>query len=211
MLSEAQPLRVGFVGLGTLGSAMALCLIRVGNDVTLFNRTRSRADRLAREGATVASDLAELTASCDVVGSCLRDGPAVQAIYAGPNGLLRHARPGQIFFEHGTFAPQVAREVATLARTSGAVFLDIPVTGGPQRASSGQLAAMAGGPVEALEAISPVLAAYTASVTHLGAVGRGLELKLVNQLLVSAHLAAAGEAVRLIDALGLDHSVSQSV
>lgn len=211
MPSKTRPPRVGFVGLGTMGSAMASCLVRDGYDVTVFNRTPGRADHLAREGAVVAADLAEVISNCDVVGSCLRDGPAVRAIYNGPEGLLRDARPGQIFFEHGTFAPQVAREVAGVARTSGAAFLDIPVTGGPQRATSGQLAAMAGGPAEALEAIGSVLASYTTSVTHLGPVGCGLELKLVNQLLVSIHLAAAGEAVKLIDALGLDQSISRHV
>jgi 3-hydroxyisobutyrate dehydrogenase-like beta-hydroxyacid dehydrogenase len=204
-------LRVGFMGLGTMGSAMALRLIRHGYHVTVFNRTRARTEPLARAGATVAADLAELTRNSDVIGSCLRDGPAVKAVYTGSEGLLSHGRAGQVIFEHGTFAPQVAREIAIAAARIGAQFLDIPVTGGPERAASGQLTAMAGGQAETLNSIRPVLAAYTANVAHLGAVGRGLELKLVNQLLVSVHMAAAGEAVRLIDALLLDRETSRTV
>jgi 3-hydroxyisobutyrate dehydrogenase-like beta-hydroxyacid dehydrogenase len=202
---------VGFVGLGTMGSAMALRLIIMGRHVVVHNRTPSRTDPLVQAGAELGPSLAGVANTADVVLSCLRDGAAVASMYLGSDGLIAHARPGQIFCEHGTFAPSLARRIGIEAAKRDAHFLDVPVTGGPERARKGELTAMAGGDSAALQRVLPVLAGYTSSVHHLGVSGQGLELKLVNQLLVSVHIAAAGEAVRLIAGLGLNPEISAEV
>src|SRR5882757_3334753 len=176
---------VGFVGLGALGSEMALRLVAEGFDVMVFNRTAERTEPLVRAGASRASSLAELASSCDTVLGCLRDGAATEAVYLSDTGVLDHLRGGQIICEHGTFPPALARRIADEVGRRGATFLDVPVTGGRERARSGELAAMAGGDGDALDRIAEVLAAYTSSVTHVGGAGKGLGLKLINQLLVS--------------------------
>jgi len=195
---------VGFVGLGALGSEMALRLVAEGFDVMVFNRTAERTEPLVRAGASRASSLAELASSCETVLGCLRDGAAMEAVYLSATGILDHLRSGQIICEHGTFPPALARRIADEVGRRGATFLDVPVSGGRERARSGELAAMAGGDGDALDRIAEVLAAYTSSVTHVGGAGKGLELKLINQLLVSIHMAAAAEAASLVQAVGLE-------
>jgi 3-hydroxyisobutyrate dehydrogenase-like beta-hydroxyacid dehydrogenase len=206
-----QEVTVGVVGTGAMGSAMAQCLLAAGRPLLVHNRTRERARAVEDAGAAWAGSPRELAERCTVVLGCLRDTRAVEEVYLGPDGLLARARPGQVFVEHGTFSPQVARAAAAEADARGAAFLDAPVTGGPEGARRGTLAVMAGGQAWAIDAVETVLAAYAASVVRVGPAGRGLELKLVNQLLVSVHMAAAGEAVALIRALGLDAGVSSRV
>lgn len=202
---------IGFVGAGSMGSAIALRLLDRGHRIIIHNRTRANAAGVEQAGAVWAETLADLSEQCAVVMSCLRDSQAVDLVYRGPGGLLSAARAGQIFIEHGTFSPRTAELIAARAAELGAHFLAIPVTGGPAGAAAGQLAAMAGGDASAVSRVRDLLADYARSVTHIGSVARGLELKLVNQLLVTIHLAAAAEAVALIDKSGLPLDISASV
>ncbi|MDX6256433.1 MAG: 2-hydroxymethylglutarate dehydrogenase [Frankiales bacterium] len=194
---------VGFVGLGTLGMAMASRLVSAGHVVFVHNRTQARSHPMAQLGAIVLDSPAEVARQSRYVFSCLSDTDAVRSVYLGPAGLLSGATPGQVFTEHGTFAPELARTLARKMTAVGAAFLDAPVTGGPQGASAGSLVAMVGGSSEALQSVRELIGAYTADVVAVGGPGSGLELKLVNQLLVSCHLAAAAEAVSLIGRIGL--------
>jgi 3-hydroxyisobutyrate dehydrogenase-like beta-hydroxyacid dehydrogenase len=194
---------IGFLGLGVMGAAMAGRLLAAGHDVTVFNRTRHRAEPLARRGARIAGSPRALAVSCRIVVGCLLDTAAVESVHLGPDGLLSALRPGQIVVEHGTFAPDSARRLAAAAGEHGAHFLDVPVTGGPARAADGLLTGIAGGEAEPLDVVRPLLAAYCSELVHIGPAGSGLELKLINQLLVSVHVAAAGEAAALISRLGL--------
>ncbi|PRX46618.1 2-hydroxy-3-oxopropionate reductase [Prauserella shujinwangii] len=201
----------GFVGTGAMGTPMAGRLLARGHRLTVHNRTRARAAELERAGARWAATPAEVAARSGVVLSCLRDTAAVESVYLGPGGLLEAARPGHVFAEHGTFDPALARSLAGAAARHGASFLDIPVTGGAEGASRGELAAMAGGDAAALDRVAGTIGAYCASLTRIGDSGAGLELKLVNQLLVSVHLAAAGEAVSLLERFGLDLGLARDV
>lgn len=211
MTASAARAPVGFVGTGAMGAAMAARLLEAGHDVVVHNRTRARAAALEARGAAWAESPAELAARCPVVLGCLLDTAAVEQVYDGPAGLLAGASPGGVLVEHGTFDAALARTLAGLAADRGCSFVDAPVTGGPEGARAGSLAAMAGGEAAALTAVEPLVAAYCSHVTHVGAAGAGLRLKLVNQLLVGIHLAAAGEAVRLLDRLGIDLGVAGSV
>ena len=196
--------RVGFVGTGVMGSAMAGRLLAAGQDVVVHNRTRARATDLEAAGAEWADRPADVTTASRVVLSCLRDTTAVEDVYLGAHGLLSAAGPGQVFVEHGTFAPDLARHLASSARARGAAFVDMPVTGGPDGARQGTLTAMAGGDLVVIDRVIRVVDAYCAEVTRMGGHGAGLELKLVNQLLVSVHMAVAGEAIEMLVRLGLD-------
>ncbi|HXA42757.1 MAG TPA: NAD(P)-dependent oxidoreductase [Candidatus Solibacter sp.] len=207
-MNGRQPV-VGFVGLGAMGSRMAARLVESGYSLVVYNRTPGRA--VAVRGAQVAETPAEVAGQADVVCGCLLNGAAVEAVYLGAEGLVGNSRSGQVYVEHGTFAPELARGLARLLEERGAAFLDAPVTGGPEAAASGSLTMMAGGSGAALAQVFEVLHAYAGRLSHIGPSGAGLELKLVNQLLVSCHVAAAAEASALIRRLNLPLEASAEV
>lgn len=202
---------VGFVGLGAMGSRMALRLLESGYPLVVYNRSPERAAPLERAGAGVVATPAEVAERADVVCGCLLDGDAVEQVYGGDEGLIGSSRQGQIYVEHGTFAPDLARNIAQRLGERGAAFLDAPVTGGPEATSSATLTMMVGGPAGALGQVSDILGCYAARIRHVGDSGAGLELKLVNQLLVSCHVAAAAEAIAILRRLGLPLDVASEV
>lgn len=146
---------------------------------------------------------------CEHIVSCLLDTAAVEDVCFGSTGLVEALGPGHVLVEHATFSAATARRVAAGAQARGAHFLDAPITGGPEGATAGTLTTMVGGSARALETVSDLLAHYTNEILHVGESGRGLELKLVNQLLVSCHLVAAAEASVLIDSLRLPPDISR--
>jgi len=199
---------VGFVGLGAMGSAMATRLLTLGADVVVHNRTKANAQPVLAHGAAWADSIAEVASRCSVILSCLRDTSAVEEVYLSPAGLLEMARPGTILVEHGTFSPNLARRIADEAAARSCHFLDIPVTGGPAGAQAGSLTGMAGGDPDPLETVRPIVETYAPKLLRIGSSGRGLELKLVNQLLVTTHMAAAAEASALLNHLDLPSDTS---
>ncbi|WP_113700519.1 NAD(P)-dependent oxidoreductase [Nonomuraea lactucae] len=202
---------IGFVGPGAMGGRMAARLLAGGHRVVVYARSPAKVARLREAGATLAGTPAEVAAATDVVCGCLLDSAAVSEVYLGAEGLLKAARPGQILVEHATFDPQLSRRIAAAATRIGAAFLDAPVTGGPEGAEHGELVAMAGGDRSAFDAVRPVLAAYTREAVYVGGPGRGLELKLVNQLLVGCHAAAAAEASALLRGLEIPRETAERV
>lgn len=209
--SDGSAPGLGFIGTGAMGTEMVLRLLAAGHTVTVSNRRRANAARAETAGAAWADQPCDIAASSDAVLSCLLDGAAVEHVYLGEGGLLEAARPGQLFVEHGTFSPELAREVHRRLAEVGAHFVDMPVTGGPAGTRAGRLAAMAGGDTEAVERAAAIAGAYCAKVSRIGSSGAGLHLKLVNQLLVSGHMAAAAEAVALLQRVGIDLSVAGPV
>jgi 3-hydroxyisobutyrate dehydrogenase-like beta-hydroxyacid dehydrogenase len=203
--------RVGFVGLGAMGSRMGLRLVDAGFVVVVHNRTRAREAELVRRGATPASSPREVAAMADIVVGCLLDDDAVRQVYLGDTGMAGSARRGQIFVEHGTFSPALARDVGAALDARGATFLDAPVSGGPEGAANGTLMVMVGGPDRHVATATDVMRAYASRVVHVGPAGAGLELKLVNQLLVSCHAAAAAEAEELIRRMEIPLDVAAAV
>jgi 3-hydroxyisobutyrate dehydrogenase-like beta-hydroxyacid dehydrogenase len=202
---------VGFLGLGAMGSRMALGILRAGYPLVAYNRTPGRAAEIERAGATIVATPAEVAENAQVICGCLLDGPAVEHVYAAENGLIGASRAGQIYVEHGTFAPQLAEKLSEMLEQRGASFLDAPVTGGPEAASSGELTMMVGGAEAAAKEASDILHTYARRVCHVGGSGTGLQLKLVNQLLVSCHVAAAAEASAMIRRLGLPIEAASEV
>ena len=202
---------VGFVGLGAMGSRMAARLLEAGYPLVVYNRSPERAAALEAASAEAVATPAQVAERAQIVCGCLLDGDAIEQVYGGPDGLISRSRRGQIYVEHGTFAPSLARDVAARLGARGATFLDAPVTGGPEAASSGNLTMMIGGPAEALPKVSDVLGSYAARIRYIGDSGAGLELKLVNQLLVSCHVVAAAEAIAILRQLRLPLDVASEV
>jgi len=175
--------KVGFVGLGLMGLPMARNVLKAGFPLVVHNRTRAKAETLAAEGATVVDSPAELAAQCDVVLSCV-PGPAdVERVYLGDDGVLARARAGQLLCDMSTIDPDTQRRIAAAAEAKGAAYLDAPVSGGTSGARDGTLSIMAGGSAEAFAAIKPVFEAMGKSIYHVGPIGAGATVKLVNQMM----------------------------
>jgi 3-hydroxyisobutyrate dehydrogenase-like beta-hydroxyacid dehydrogenase len=203
--------RIGFLGAGHMGGGMVQGLLRHGHRVTVWERTPGRHAALQARGADVSSSLAEVVQGAELVIGCLLDTAVTRACYLGEGGVLDAVRAGQTLVEHGTFDPALAVEIAEAAARVGCAFLDAPVSGGPERARSGELVTMVGGERAALDAMRSVLAAYCAQVAWVGPSGSGIRLKLVNQLLVSIHVVAAAEASALVLRAGIDPAVAHAV
>lgn len=200
--------RIGFTGVGAMGAPIVRNLLSAGHDVKIWGRSPAALEPLLEAGATRADELADV-ADQDVVLGCLLDGTAIEEVYLG--GLLRHARPGQLFADHGTYSPLLAQRVAAAFAERGAYYLDAPVSGGPMGAEAGTLVCAVGGDAAGVDQLRPIAEAYTQRVAHLGGPGRGLALKLINNFLVSINFVAAAETAWLIERLGLDPASAQAI
>jgi 3-hydroxyisobutyrate dehydrogenase len=196
--------RVGFVGLGTMGSFMAANLVRAGFPVTVWNRTAARADELAELGATVAASPAELARSCDVIVACLTDSPQVEAVLFGPEGLAEGLTSGSLFIDCSTISPLKAREFAERLSLLGVSMLDAPVSGGSEGAKNATLSIMVGGEDVDVGRAHDVLGAMGRTVTHLGPVGAGQWAKAINQVILCGVYLGVAEGVTLGLKAGLD-------
>ncbi|MDF1506112.1 NAD(P)-dependent oxidoreductase [Roseisolibacter sp. H3M3-2] len=208
---SAATRRVGFLGAGAMGAGMVRRLLAAGHRVTVWERTPGRHAALAADGAAVARAIADVVRDADAVVGCLADTAVTRDVWLGADGVTAHARAGQTLIEHGTFDPALAAEIADAAARCGCAFLDAPVSGGPERARSGELVTMVGGGRAAFDAARGLLGAYAARAEWAGPSGSGQRLKLVNQYLVSVHVVAAAEASALVLRAGLDPAVAHAV
>ncbi|HEV7730565.1 MAG TPA: NAD(P)-dependent oxidoreductase [Candidatus Binatia bacterium] len=197
-------MRVGVVGLGIMGAPMARNLLRAGHTVAVYNRTPARAESLVALGATAVASPAAVAAASDVVVTCVSDGPDVEQVVCGPDGVLVGAAAELLVIDMSTIAPAIARTVAARCAERGVAFLDAPVSGGEQGAIDGTLSIMVGGDAQAFERAAPVFAALGTRATHMGASGQGQMTKLVNQVVGAVTLAAVAEGVTLAARAGLE-------
>jgi 2-hydroxy-3-oxopropionate reductase len=199
-----MPERVGFIGLGIMGRGMAANLLKAGFDLTVWNRTASRADELVAQGAKLAASPAELGQGCDIICCCVSDTPDVREVLLGEGGVIKGAQPGALVIDMSTISPQGARDVAAALGEQGVHFIDAPVSGGSEGAAKGTLSIMVGGEAAQLERATPVLQAMGKTITHVGGVGDGQNVKLANQILVVGNMLAACEALIFAQAAGVD-------
>ena len=197
-------LKVGFVGLGRMGLPMCYRLLGAGYNLTVNNRSQEKVDAICADGAFRSTSLAELSAKCDVILTCLPDIATVENIFLGGNGLIENAKPNQILVDHSTVGVRTSKACAEAASNKNSVFLDAPISGGTERAQSGELTIMAGGPNKAYTTVLPVFEAMGTTVRHIGPTGTGTTVKLINQLLVGMHSLAAAEAMLMGAKAGAD-------
>ncbi len=201
--------RVGFAGLGIMGTGMALNLYKAGVDLTVWNRSPAKAAPFVSLGVPVALSVNELAAAVDVLFICLSDTPDVEAVGRAVFGDMR---PGSILVDHSTISPSATRELATEAAEYGVTWIDAPVSGGNEGAENGTLAIMVGGPQDAVETIAPYLDVMGSSTVRMGLAGTGQTTKLVNQILCVVNQLASSEALLLAEQAGLDlHDVIAAV
>ncbi|HZD38572.1 MAG TPA: NAD(P)-dependent oxidoreductase [Actinomycetes bacterium] len=199
-----MPDRVGFIGLGIMGSGMTHNLLRASVDLTVYNRTPVRMQPLADAGAATAASPAGLAATTDVVFVCVSDTPDVEAVLLGADGVIHGAKPGSLVVDMSTISPRATRRIAERLAEAGVAMLDAPVSGGSEGAAKGTLSIMVGGEAADLERARPYLETMGSTITHVGPVGAGQSCKLVNQILVVGNMLAAAEALLFAQAAGLD-------
>ncbi len=196
--------KVGFAGLGTMGAAMAANLARAGFPLTVWNRTPGRAGPLVELGATEAAGPSDLAAASDIVVTCVRDSPDVEAVVFGEHGLAEGFRPGSMLIDCSTISPVRAKELAERLAERDVRMVDAPVSGGSEGAAKATLTIMVGGEAADVERARPVLAAMGTTITHLGPVGSGQITKAVNQIILCGAYLGVAEGVVLAMKTGID-------
>jgi 3-hydroxyisobutyrate dehydrogenase len=188
-----------------MGYPMAGWLAKAGHEVTVYNRTRAKADAWAREyGGKVAATIAEAAAAADLVFSCVGDDPDLREVVLGEDGVLASMRAGGVFVDHTTASADIAREIARTGAGRGIGCVDAPVSGGQAGAESGQLTIMCGGDEAAYTRAEPIMQAYAKRLGLLGDPGAGQLTKMVNQIAIAGLVQGLAEALNFAVKAGLD-------
>jgi 3-hydroxyisobutyrate dehydrogenase len=195
---------VAFLGLGTMGTAMAANLARAGFTVTAWNRTSGRAATLADLGVVEAPTPAAAAATADVVVICVSDTPDVEAVLFGVDGVVEGARPGTLIIDCSTIAPSGSWDFAARLRELDLRMVDAPVSGGSEGARNATLTIFVGGDERDVEHARPVLAALGRTITHVGPIGAGQAVKAVNQVILAGTYLGVAEGIVLAIKAGLD-------
>jgi len=196
--------RIGFIGLGIMGSSMSLNLLKAGYPVTVWNRTTSKTKALVEAGAKAATSPKEVAQESDIVIDIVTDSQDVEMVLLGKNGVIEGARPGTIVIDMSTISPIKTREIASKLKEKGVTMLDAPVSGGDIGAKNATLSIMVGGPIEAFNEALPVFQAMGKTITHIGTHGDGQVTKAVNQILVGINMLAVAEALMFAKKAGIN-------
>ncbi len=196
---------VAFLGLGVMGFPMAGHLAAKGHDVTVYNRTASKAESwVAEHGGKSAPTPAAAASGADFVFTCVGNDDDLRAVTLGPDGALAGMGEGTLLVDHTTTSATVAREVEAAAREAGIGFLDAPVSGGQAGAENGVLTIMVGGDDTAFARAEPVMEAYGRTIVHMGAAGNGQLTKMVNQICIAGIVQGLSEGLNFAVRAGLD-------
>jgi len=197
--------KIAFIGLGVMGAPMARHLAKAGHDVTVYNRTRAKAEAwVASHGGRLAATPARAADGAELVFSCVGDDPDLRDITLGAEGSFGAMAKGAIHVDHTTASAQVARELATEAGKRGFHFLDAPVSGGQSGAENGVLTVMVGGDAQAFERARPLITHFARAVTLIGPSGAGQLAKMVNQICVIGVVQGLAEGIDFGLRAGLD-------
>ena len=198
---------VGMIGLGQMGTAMTETLIREGFEVVGTDLSAERRKLAEELGARTVGSIAEVVAETDMVLLSLPEARHVEAVVAGPGGIMESNRPNVLVMDATTSEPEMSRLLADKMEEAGHGFLDTPVSGGPSGARAGTLAVMVGGAEKDFDRAKPVLEALAGKLTHIGPSGAGNVVKLVNNLLAAANMVVAAEGALLAERAGVDPKV----
>ncbi|MGD2200043.1 MAG: NAD(P)-dependent oxidoreductase [Candidatus Bathyarchaeota archaeon] len=196
--------KIGFIGLGLMGSGMSMNLIKAGFPVTVWNRTASKMDPLVEAGAKAAASPKEVAEASEIILSIVTDSPDVEEVIMGSKGVIHGASTGDIVIDMSTISPAVTRDIAERLGEKGVRMLDAPVSGGAIGAQNGTLSIMVGGDPETFNEALPVFEAMGKTITHVGGNGMGQTVKLVNQILVGTAMLGVAEALMFAKKSGAD-------
>src|SRR3984957_7780395 len=206
----AQP-RVAILGLGIMGTGMANRLLSAGFPLTVYNRKRQKSAPFADAGAFVAESPREAASRSEIILSMVGDDAASRGVWLGEKGALAGARPNAVLIVSSTLRGAWIQELAAKAAERGGRILDAPVTGTKPHAASGELVFLVGGSAEALDAARPVFSVLGRDAVHLGPVGSGSLMKLINNFVCGVQAASFAAALSMIDAGGLDRAKAVSI
>ncbi len=195
---------IGFIGLGTMGRPMARNLLRAGHQLTFCSRRAEIVAEFEAAGGRHVATPAEAARASDFVISIVTADAEVEEVALGKQGVIQAAAPGKLFVDMSTIAPESARRIGAALRQAGMSMLDAPVSGGPAGAEAGSLAIMAGGEIADFERCKPLFQALGKHSFHVGPLGSGQTIKLVNQLIGGGIMALIGEGFALARAAGAD-------
>lgn len=197
--------RLGYLGLGLMGTPMTRRLLNASHHVTIWNRSHAKVTPLVEAGANRAATPREVLANSDIVFMCVTDAAAVEEVIFGSEGLSTAPGAGKLVVDFSSIHPDAARDLATrLKDANGAGWIDAPVSGGTKGAEEGTLAIMAGGEAGDIERVRPYVLAMARRLTHMGPTGAGQTTKLCNQVIVGCAMAVLAEATRLATNAGID-------
>ena len=202
---------IALLGAGTMGSGMAANLLKAGFSLAVYNRTIAKAEALAPQGARVARDPATAAKGVSIIISMLADDAASREAWLGANGALAAADPGTVLIECSTLSPTWIMELAAAAKTRDLELLDAPVTGSRVQAQGAQLSFLVGGSEAALAKATPGLQAMSKEIVHLGPVGSGAKMKLVNNFLCGVQIASLAEGLVWLERSGLDRDKALTI
>lgn len=195
--------RIGFIGLGLMGTGFTKRLIATGHEVVGYDPDSARMDDAVKRGVRPAASAAEVAQTCDIILICVINTVAVEDATLGPRGVAQSDIGGKVVVDHSTAEIKATLRIAEALQARGAAFIDAPVSGGPGAAETGTLAIMAGGAEAAIARIAPLMR-HLGTMTHMGENGAGQATKLVNQTIVLTNYCVLAEALRLGEAYGVD-------
>jgi 3-hydroxyisobutyrate dehydrogenase-like beta-hydroxyacid dehydrogenase len=200
----ADRVKVGFIGLGNMGSRIAQRLLDHGYQLSVYDRDVVKAEATASRGGTVAKSIRELATPVDVVLSCLTNDETVRSVYTGAEGVFAGLRPGSVVLEMSTISPETSRELHRVAAGSGIEVLDVAISGSTPAAEQGMLTLLVGGRQDLFRAAEPIFQAVARRYFLMGGPGSGTAMKLVVNTLLGVGMQAIAEAVALGEKVGLD-------
>lgn len=202
---------IAFIGLGIMGSPMAVNLVKAGHDVTGYNRTPERTRALVEAGGTAAETIAKAVTAAEVVAIMVPDSPDVKEVLAGDGGVFDNARPGTLIIDFSSIRPDVTADLARQARERGLRMIDAPVSGGEPGAINAALSIMVGGRDDDFKAAKTILEAVGKTIVHVGPNGSGQTVKAANQLIVAGNMELLAEAILFLEAYGVDTTAAVKV
>ena len=206
--------KIAFIGLGIMGSPMAVHLANAGHDVVGYNRSAAKAQPLVDAGGRAAGSVAEAVAEAEVIAVMVPDSPDVRDVLAGSGdaaGVFDSAKPGALIIDFSSIRPDVTVELAEQATQRGFRLIDAPVSGGEAGAINAALSIMVGGTAEDFAAAEPILQVVGKTIVHVGPNGSGQTVKAANQLIVAANIQVLAEAVVFLEAYGVDTAAALKV
>jgi 3-hydroxyisobutyrate dehydrogenase-like beta-hydroxyacid dehydrogenase len=197
-------MQLGFVGLGIMGSPMAIHLLKAGHQVMVYNRTRAKTAAAVDAGATVADTLPHLARACGLIFICVADTPDVEAVLFGEGGLASGLAAGKTVVDHSTISPEATVDFARRVNDLGCDYLDAPVSGGQAGAIAATLTIMVGGVEPVCERVRPYFEAMGQNIVYCGPHGNGQRVKAVNQVICALNILACSEGLLFARQMGLD-------
>lgn len=196
--------KLGFVGLGIMGAGMAHNLLKAGHEVCVWNRATSKMDAVVNAGAIACESPADVARQSDIIFVCVGASADVHTVILGDDGIIHGVQADSLVVDHSTISPKVTREIGNALSAYNVQMLDAPISGGSEGAKLGTLAIMVGGEASQVERALPYMQAMGKTITHVGELGMGQMVKLVNQILVVTTMQGIAEALVFAQKAGLD-------